>query len=132
MITSIDHLLEEIGEDADLLTKSDAWLEEEHRYHAGQVAKNIEELQAINLAIKIKKLLQDKNLVPLQMLKRDDNGQISDILVEILKLPEAIRVLEVRHDYIDELNAAGHLLLWQNDGYDIPTSMDIAQRSEQF
>jgi len=130
MSISIDHLLCEIGEDADLLTRSDAWLEEELRYYVSKIKKDLGEISSIKLALKIKKMLQDQNMVPLQKYSRKDDGSIHDVMLQVMKLPDAINVLEQRHDYIDELNAAGHILLWQNDGYDIKTSIEVAGRQK--
>ena len=130
MCTSISHLLYEMGEDADLLTKSDLWLEEELRFYLSQIEKGLREISSIKLALKTKKILQDQNMVPIQQYARKEDGSISDVTLQIMKLPEAINVLEQRHDYMDELNAAGHILLWQNDGYDMKTSIEVAGRQK--
>ena len=67
-----DHLMEAIRQDADLLTKSDAWLEEEKNYFTEQMRKSIEELKPILLAIAIKQKLLVTRL-PYQLAQQATN-----------------------------------------------------------
>jgi hypothetical protein len=59
-------MLRDIGDDADLLTKSDEWLESNRKSIAQEVDMKLQELKKILLAQKIKSLLQSKNLVAVQ------------------------------------------------------------------
>jgi hypothetical protein len=117
------NLLTEIGDDADLLTRSDDWLEQERRVVASQLDEKARELEKLLLAQKIKKLLQQKNLVAVQQILRTADGEMKDIIVRLMKLPDAVHLLE-RHkqETLDEVNAAGQFMTWDNDGYDLATS----------
>lgn len=114
-------LMAEIGDDADLLARSDVWLEAERRRAADNLGKAADELRAIQLAQKIKQCLQQKNLVAVQQILRDNNGEINNIIIRIMTLPDALMIL-TNHDALDELNTTAQLAGWTNDGYDLPTS----------
>jgi len=117
------NLLNDIGDDADLLTRSDDWLEQERRIVASELDEKARELEKLLLAQRIKRLLQQKNLVAVQQILRTANGEMQDIIVRLMKLPEAIHLLEqCRQDTIDDVNTAAQLLNWNNDGYDLSTS----------
>lgn len=116
------HLLNDIGEDADLLTRSDEWLEQERTLVASQLDEKARELEKVLLAQKIKKLLQQKNLVAVQQILRTADGEMKDIIVRLMKLPDAISLIDKQQDTVDEVNAAAQFMTWDNDGYDIATS----------
>ena len=123
---SLINLLTDIGEDADLLTRSDEWLEQERRHIASELDEKARELEKLLLAQRIKRLLQQKNLVAVQQILRTANGEMKDIIVRLMKLPDAIHLMEqARIDTVDEANAAGQLLTWDLDGYDIDTSRSL-------
>ena len=113
------NLMTEIGEDADLLTRSDEWLEEERRATASELDRKAQELRAVLLAQRIKKLLQQKNLVAVQQLLRTADGEMQDIIVRIMNLPDAMHLLSSRQDTLDELSTAAQQITWNNDGYDL-------------
>jgi hypothetical protein len=119
---SLITLMREIGEDADLLARSDEWLEAERRSKAADLDKAAKELRAIILAQQIKTALQQKNLVAVQQILRDADGEIRDIIIRIMNLPDAIAMLAPARDTIDELNIAAQLHGWDKDGYDINRS----------
>ena len=56
---SLINLLEDIGEDANLLTRSDAWLEQERTNVASELDERARELEKVLTAQKIKRLLQN-------------------------------------------------------------------------
>lgn len=120
---SLMNLLNDIGDDADLLVRSDEWLEQERKVVASQLDEKARELEKLLLAQKIKRLLQQKNLVAVQQILRTAEGEMKDIIVRLMKLPDAMHLLEERkHDTIDEVNTAGQFMTWDNDGYDLATS----------
>jgi hypothetical protein len=124
-----DHLLEAIREDADLLTKTDMWLEEEKNYFTEQLRKNIEELKPILLAIAIKQKLQQQNMVPRQKFIRNSTGQIENVVIDFFKLPEALKDMVYNSkDTLDQLIAAGNIATWQIDGYDVNTCMQMTSK----
>jgi hypothetical protein len=112
----------ELGADADLLTRHDDWLETQREDIQGDLERKTTELRAILLAQRIKRALQQRNLVPVQQLIRSSEGGITDMVIHIMNLPDAIQVLREPIDTLDEINAAGQLYGWGRDGYDIKTS----------
>jgi hypothetical protein len=118
---SLMTLINDLGEDADLLICSDEWLESERRTTAIELDRCANELRVIYLAQRIKKALQQKNLVAVQELIRSIDGNIQDILIRILDLPKALRQMKnsVNHDHIDILNAIMQYQGWKEDGYDV-------------
>lgn len=116
-------LINEIGDDADLLTRSDEWLEEERKTTAASLDRTARELHAIQTAQRIKRLLQQRNLVAVQSIIRSEEGDIRDILVRIMSLPDAIALLRAhKNDTLDEINLAAQLVGWNSDGYDTAIS----------
>ena len=119
-------LINEIGDDADLLTRSDQWLEESRKSIAASLDSIARELQAIQTAQRIKKMLQQQNLVAVQSIDRDCDGNIEQIIIKIMKLPDAISKLRSENnDTIDQVNMAGQLVGWSSDGYDIAASAQL-------
>lgn len=115
-------LMNEIGEDADLLARNDSWLAMERERKARELEEVAKELRAIDLAQRIKGFLQQRNLVAVQQILRDAGGDVVNIVVKIMNLPDAMSLLQDRTDTLDHLNAAGQMSGWQNDGYDLVTS----------
>lgn len=101
------------------------WLEEQRRATAAEIDRLAKELNAILLAQKIKNALQQKNLVALQQILRDNHGNASDIIIRILNLPDALALLDDQRDTLDQLNAAAQLHGWREDGYDVETSKQL-------
>ena len=124
---SLITLMREIGEDADLLARSDEWLENERRSKAADLDKAAKELRVIILAQQIKTALQQKNLVAVQQILRNADGEIRDIIIRIMNLPDAIAMMLPTRDTIDEINAAAQLHGWDRDGYDIAASAALRQ-----
>lgn len=120
---NINKLVDLLGEDIDLLTRSDEWLEEQRKSVAAELDSIGKELQSIIYAQLIKKHLQQKNYVALQTLIKDEKGEIADIGIELVSLPDAINKL--KNDVkipLDMINASAQLAGWVSDGYDIETS----------
>lgn len=115
-------LVRDLGENADYLIRSDRWLEEERKGTADAMNDLAEKLRALMLAQNIKHLLQDKNLVALQELLRNSNGEVEDIIISITKLPDAVQALKNPRDTDGQINAVTQFITWENDGYDIRTS----------
>ena len=114
--------INELGEDADLLTRHDCWLETQRNALQGDLEQKATELRAILLAQRIKRLLQQKNLVAVQQLVRSSEGKIVDIVIRIMNLPDALQYLLKPVDTLDEINTAAQVYGWDKDGYDIPVS----------
>ena len=119
-------LLEQIQkDDIDLLCKSDEWLENERRIKAELAHKSICELQSVMLVQRIKRMLQQKNLVAMQQIVRDDKDSIQDIIVRIVNLPDALAMVSQSTDTLDEANFAAQLSGWEDDGYDLEKSAKL-------
>ena len=123
---SLEKLMIEIGEDTDLLTRSDDWLEEERKSIAAKYDAIAKELRSIITAQKIKRHLQQRNLVAVQSLSRDILGQVYNTSVDIMNLPDAVWLLRNQNnDDLDKVNYLGHISGWESDGYDIETSSEL-------
>lgn len=123
---NLNSLLNEVEDNADLLTRSDEWLEAERKSISSKIEVLAEELQSILTAQRVKKKLQQKNLVAVQSLVKDAEGTVIDIIVRILNLPDAISLLKSdNNSVIDQLNMTANLAGWHRDGYDISTSATL-------
>ena len=122
---NLSALIEEIGEDADLLVRSDAWLEEERKSIGSSLDLLLKELEALNKAKRIKRALQERNMVPVQNLIKDAAGQINDIIIRFMPLPDAINMIRRTHDILDECSRQAQLMSWSADGYDVTTSSKL-------
>lgn len=118
-------LLHDLGDDADLLTRSDQWLEVERRVTATKMNELAVALRAILLAQRVKRLLQQKNMVAVQHLLRDQTGEVRDIIVRIMNLPDAMQSITDHHDTLDSVNAAAQTHGWRADGYDLDTAESL-------
>ena len=114
-------LIEDIGDDIDLLVRSDEWLEEERKSIAAELDRISHELRSIYTAQKLKRYLQQSNLVAVQSFVKDCNGEISDINISIMPLPDAKRKLDAdsKTDELDNVNRHVQLCCWKSDGYEV-------------
>lgn len=115
-------LIRDLGDDANLIIKSDRWLETERRDCAGEINDLAEKLRSIMVAQNAKRILQQSNMVAVQELTRTDEGDVADIVITIANLPDAIQSLNNPADTNDQVNAAAQILTWGDDGYDVPAS----------
>jgi len=77
-------MMNEIGGDADLLTRSDEWLDSHRKYLSGRMSELAEELDAVLIAQKYKNVLQRSNLVAIPA-ESDDNPSITIVPTNITK-----------------------------------------------
>ena len=103
---------DELGNDIDLLTKSDRWLELQRAKVSQDLGIMLDDLRKIMAAIKIKRNLQQTNRVAVRL--PDDFGDS----VEILSLREAIKTLKL-FDEPQKSRYAPQIRLWEADGYDV-------------
>jgi hypothetical protein len=115
-------LMQEMGSDADLLTRNDEWLERERTSKAKELGRVVHELDTIQKAQNLKKLLQQKNLVPLQQIVRDQNGNVIDVIIKVMSAPDALSLLSAPRDDTDVMNSIMQFDAWKQDGYDLPGS----------
>lgn len=119
---NLELLLKELNDDADLLTRSDQWLEEQRKSIASTIDNLLCELSSVIKAINIKRLLQDKNLVAVPELDQA-RGQL---IIKVVKLKDAINILKnnSKKDELNAVNSAAILAGISKDGYDIPAVLN--------
>lgn len=119
-------IIHELGSDADLLTYSDSYLETQRRLLAADISRLAGELDLVQRAIRLKRILQQRNMVATRRLERSPAGDVSDVAIYIMPLPDAMQ--ELRNDDQDEIakaNQAAHLLGWADDGHDLAASASL-------
>lgn len=113
-------IIQSLGKDVVLLTRPDNWLEQRKHIVSEQLSIFIEEMKALESATDIKRRMQDKNLVAIKHWKDIDG--LPDEVIEIMELPEAIKVLaNDEHAY----DSCGQINVWKADGYDIETATQL-------
>ena len=98
-------LINDLGQDADLLTKSDRWLEQQRIQIATQMDGLVDELRAILLAQKIKTRLQQTNLVAVRKDSEDECGEPVTL----------VRITKLRN--VNESDGSYNLATIRADGY---------------
>jgi len=102
-------IIDALGCDTGLLVRSDAWLEVRKTKVCQDPDLLLEDLKQIQTALKIKRELQQRNLVAVQ---RSKFSSPIDKAVEILPLSDAVRSIP-----LPERNQV--LSIWNSDGYDV-------------
>ena len=110
------------GENIDLLARHDTWLENQRIEIQSRLDRNITELQNIVSAQQIKRRLQQKNLVAVQRLTRDNDGNVMDITIDIMKLSDALVYLNATENILNSMNNSAQLYGLNVDGYEVPTN----------
>lgn len=113
-------IIQSLGTDTILLTRPDSWLEQRKRSVSAQLSILVEEIKALDRATRIKRKLQDKNLVAVKHWKTVDG--LPDEVIEIMDLPEAIQHLgkdEHAYESLEQLN------VWRADGYDVEVASQL-------
>jgi hypothetical protein len=103
-------IIDELGNNAELLTKSDVWLEVLESKLSQNLTLLLNDLEQVQKTIKIKKRLQQNNQVAVK--RPVHNNAISDEVIEILSLPKAIQLAN-QTSCLDQIN------IWEADGYDV-------------
>lgn len=124
MTNNIDlhNLMQQLAGDLDLIITTDEWLNQERIYLAADIDAKVRELEKIIIAKKIKSILQNKNMVAVKQIIKTDNGNIKDIVIKLMSLPDAIDLMEECEDKIDQVNYLNQITNWETDGYDIESS----------
>lgn len=117
-------IIGQLGHDADLLTRSDEWLENHRRLLAGEMNALAEELDTVLRAKQIKAKLQQRNLVAVQELEHED-GLLKDVVIRIMPLPDALESIKHQPTAVDGALAIAQLHGWASDGHDIATSATL-------
>lgn len=115
-------MLYDLKGELDLITKSDQWLNQEKISLSADIDEKVKDLEKILLAMKIKNMLQSKNMVAVQQIIKTSQGGIKDIVIKIMSLPDAIDLYDKSENEIDKANYLQHIDNWAKDGYDIQLS----------
>jgi hypothetical protein len=102
-------IIDELGDNAELLTKSDVWLTIFEAKLGQSLTLLLHELEKVQTTIRIKHRLQQSNQVAVKRLIR--SGRIADEIIEILPLPKAVQLIKQTDP--DQIN------IWAADGYDV-------------
>jgi len=103
-------IIDELGDNAELLTKSDRWLAILEAKLGQNLTILLHDLEQVQTAIRIKQRLQQNNRVAVK--RYAHHGAISDEVIEILPLTKAVKVAN-QTSHSDQIN------VWVADGYDI-------------
>jgi len=119
-------IIHELGGDADLLTYSDSYLETQRKLLAAEISRLAEELDSIQKAIHIKRVLHQTNRVATRRIHRAPTGQVSDVSISIMPLPDALKSLRNdRADAVSRANEIAQILGWGDDGHDLSTASNL-------
>ena len=105
-------IIDELGDNADLLTKSDTWLSILESRLGQKLTFLLHDLEQVQTAIKIKQRLQQNNRVAVK--RPAHNGAMLGETIEIMSLPKAVKVA-------NQTNCNDQINIWAADGYDIAT-----------
>lgn len=115
-------LLYELKGELDLITKTDEWLDREKVSLSADIDEKVKELEKILLAMKVKNILQSKNMVAVKQIIKTQEGGIKDIVLRIMSLPDAIELYNKSDNHLEEVQYLQNITAWEKDGYDIITS----------
>lgn len=118
-------MIDQLGDDVPLLTRNDKWLETQRLNISKQITALSAELRVIMLAQRIKVLLEQRNLVALQHLLQDESGEVQDIIIRIMNLPDALELLKPSNTKLEHVNKLAQIKEWEKDGYDIDTALSL-------
>lgn len=122
----IAELINKIGpSNIDMLLCNDDWLQNEYKIKAMELGETLTQLRRLELVRDTKRRLQQVNKVAVQRLVRDNSGDISDVVISIMDLPDAAHTVTKSVDVLDDINNAAQLQTWHNDGYDITNSYNL-------
>lgn len=109
---NLSQLIRDLGDDADLILKSDKWLLDKQEQLACLLDQYTKEYKAIRAAKAVKSILQSQNLIAVQ---RQTLQGTSSADIEIAKLPQASE----RFAQLPENDIAHAIPTLVDDGYDI-------------
>lgn len=108
-----------LGNDSDLMVRSDEWLDSQRVILTSEMSKLATELNTVLVAMRLKRDIQQKNMVAVQEIEKID-GEISDISIRILPLQDAVtKHISAPNDSLDLINKATQAYVWASDGYEV-------------
>ena len=125
-----NYIIEELGQDVELLVKPDAWLENQRINLQSQLSSLADELHKVITAQRLKRTIQQTNKVAVRRPIKQENTPLH-FNVKIKPLPDAIEDLKQDTENVSlptEItysNEEYHLTVWKLDGYDIKRSTNM-------
>ncbi len=111
---NLSALIQDLGEDAELILKSDKWLEEQSQYLSSLLDRYTKEYKAIKAAQSVKRILQNQNMTAVDRSSIDSNQKPGQT-IELVKVPELINHIIKKPETTDELL----IPTLADEGYDI-------------
>lgn len=116
-------LLEELGNDADLLLTTDDWLEISRIQLQQELSLIASQLNSVLSAQRIKEILQQRNMVAVRNIAGSNEISICSI-VEALRQLDRERTDPAVPASLSRLNSLQHLKTWECDGYDVDNAQN--------
>lgn len=105
-----------IRQDADLLTRSDSWLNTQIKVLEEEHSKIGSELGVLRLVLKYKKAMYENGLVAVHEIMRDEHGEIDDMVIKLVRATTAKKCLNDNgNDTAALLCKMGQLTCWESD-----------------
>lgn len=108
----------QLGENAQLLTKTDNWLETQRILLSEQFSQLCSELNTLQKVQQIKRQMHQTNSVAVRCTELLNNQPIDDVIY-IMSLPDAIQAARKELDSKKQINR------WAADGHDIETAKKL-------
>ena len=109
-----------VRQDADLLTRSNSWLNMQLQFLETEQSKIGKEIGLIKLILNAKKSMYDNGLVAVHEFLRDENGEIDDMVIRLVKVEDAIKNLNKNGNDTEALMyKMGQMTCWESDRVDI-------------
>ena len=108
-------IVSELGQDADLLVHPSEHLGSTLNNIANQMLRLSMEYERVQKALRLKRLLREQNKVAVQLLERNNNGNLTDVTIRILPLLEAAKMLANAKDDIERANTTAQFDVWNSD-----------------
>jgi len=107
---------DEVTQEADLLTRSNNWLNVQIKLLEDEHSKIGKELGLLKLVLKVKKAMYKNGLVAIHQFCRDQNGDIDDMVIRLVKADQAVKRLDDNgNDEPALLYKMGQMTCWDND-----------------
>lgn len=109
-----------VRQDADLLTRSNSWLNMQLKLLENEHSKIGKEIGLIKLVLNAKKTMYDSGLVAVHEFLRDENGEIDDMVIKLVKVEDAMKDLNQNgNDTEALLYKMGQMTCWESDEVDV-------------
>ena len=118
---NLTSLIQDLGEDAELILMSDKWLSQQEAFLSAELDRITAEYKSVIAAKKVKRILQNQNMIAVD--------RPAKLEIEIAKVPEVLKNMtsmnsgDIKADnaqsIIESLGMSRILPVMLDDGYDI-------------